>query len=107
MENVVRRVKKMTSGLGVDYAFDAIGSETTVAQIVDAVAPGSSAVMVGIPASTVRAAIRPFQMVFQEKSLTGSFYGSVPPALDFPLLCDLYLEKKKRYRSSDQPYLSA
>jgi S-(hydroxymethyl)glutathione dehydrogenase / alcohol dehydrogenase len=86
-ENVVKRVREMT-GLGVDYAFDAIGSEVTTAQIVDAVAPGGAAVMVGIPGSTVTAPISPFRMVFQEKSLSGSFYGSVQPNLDFPILCD-------------------
>jgi S-(hydroxymethyl)glutathione dehydrogenase/alcohol dehydrogenase len=90
-ENVVKRVREIT-GLGVDHAFDAIGSEVTAVQIVDAVAPGGSAVMVGIPGAQARAAIRPFQMVFQEKSLSGSFYGSVRPHLDFPLLCDLYLD---------------
>ncbi len=93
-ENVVKRAKEMTGGLGVDYAFDAIGSDVTTVQIIDAVAPGGAAVMVGIPGSTVTAPISPFRMVFQAKSLTGSFYGSVQPNLDFPILCDLYMEKR-------------
>jgi S-(hydroxymethyl)glutathione dehydrogenase / alcohol dehydrogenase len=92
--NLVKDVRALTGGLGVDYAFDAIGSEITVTQIVDAVAPGGRAVMVGIPAMTVRAGIAPAMMVFQEKSLTGSFYGSVEPTIDFPILCDLYMDKK-------------
>jgi S-(hydroxymethyl)glutathione dehydrogenase / alcohol dehydrogenase len=92
--NLVKEVRALTGGLGVDYAFDAIGSEITVTQIVDAVAPGGHAVMVGIPAMTVRAGIAPAMMVFQEKSLTGSFYGSVEPTIDFPILCDLYMDKK-------------
>lgn len=92
-ENVVKRVREIT-GLGADYAFDAIGTDVTAAQIVDAVAPGGSAVMVGIPGAQVRAQVRPFQMVFQEKSLTGSFYGSVRPNVDFPLLCDLYMARR-------------
>jgi len=93
-ENVVKRARELTGGLGVGYAFDGIGSDVTAAQIVDAVAPGGSAVMVGIPAADVRASIKPFQMVFQEKSLTGSFYGSVRPNVDFPILCDLYMDRK-------------
>ena len=93
-ENVAKRVKEMTSGLGADYAFDAIGSQITATQVVDAIAPGGHAVLVGIPAMTVTAPISPFMMVFQEKQLTGSFYGSVQPNLDFPLLCDLYMDKK-------------
>ncbi len=92
--NVVKEVRALTGGLGADYAFDAIGSEATVMQIVDVVAPGGRAVMVGIPAVTVKAGISPAFMVFQEKSLTGSFYGSVEPSVDFPILCDLYMDKK-------------
>ncbi len=92
--NLIKEVRALTGGLGVDYAFDAIGSEITVTQIVDAVAPGGHAVMVGIPAMTTKAGIAPAMMVFQEKSLTGSFYGSVEPTIDFPILCDLYMDKK-------------
>jgi S-(hydroxymethyl)glutathione dehydrogenase/alcohol dehydrogenase len=93
-DNVVKTVRALTKGAGVDFAFDAIGSEATAVQAVDAVGAGGHAVMVGIPAATAKAPVSPFQMVFMEKSLTGSFYGSVQPALDFPVLCDLYLEKK-------------
>ena len=93
-ENVIKIVRGLTGGLGVDYAFDAIGSEITATQIVDAVAPGGHAVMVRIPAISVKVPVSPFMMVFQEKSLTGSFYGSVQPNLDFPVLCDLYMDKK-------------
>jgi len=93
-DNVVKTVRALTKGAGVDFAFDAIGSETTAVQIVDAVGAGGHAVMVGIPAATTKAPVSPFQMVFMEKMLTGSFYGSVQPAVDFPVLCDLYMEKK-------------
>ena len=92
-DDVLKTVRKLT-GIGVDYAFDAIGSEATVLQIVDCIAPGGQATMVGIPALQVKAPISPFMMVYQEKSLTGSFYGSVQPDRDFPMLADLYMEKK-------------
>jgi hypothetical protein len=36
----------MTGGLGVDAAFDAIGSEQTALQVIEAVAPGGRAVPV-------------------------------------------------------------
>ena len=48
--NVVKQVRELTDGLGVDTAFDAIGGEATALQAVDAVAPGGRAVLVGIPA---------------------------------------------------------
>jgi S-(hydroxymethyl)glutathione dehydrogenase/alcohol dehydrogenase len=92
-QNVPKAVKALT-GLGVDYAFDAIGSEATVLQIVDSIAPGGHAVMVGVPAFTTKAPISPAAMVFGEKALTGSFYGSIQPDRDFPMLADLYMTKK-------------
>ena len=33
-------------------------------------------------------------MVFQEKTLASSFYGSIQPDIDFPILADLYMDKK-------------
>ena len=50
--------------------------------------------MVGIPSVQVKAGISPAGMVFQEKTLTSSFYGSVQPDIDFPILADLYMNKK-------------
>jgi NDMA-dependent alcohol dehydrogenase len=93
-ENVVERVREMTEGLGVDTAFDAIGSEQTALQAVDAVAPGGRTVLVGIPAFATRAPINPSQIVYGEKTISGTYYGSVRPNIDFPILADLDLEKK-------------
>jgi S-(hydroxymethyl)glutathione dehydrogenase / alcohol dehydrogenase len=92
-ENVVKTVRGITGG-GVDYAFDAIGSEATVLQIVDSLCAGGRATMVGIPSVTTKAGISPASMVFQEKTLSSSFYGSVRPDIDFPILADLYMNKK-------------
>ena len=92
-EDVVKRVKEMT-GLGVDYAFDAIGTEPTVLQIVDALAPGGHASIVGIPSFSTRAGIAPHLMVYGEKTLSGTYYGSVRPAVDFGILADLTMEKR-------------
>ena len=33
-------------------------------------------------------------MVFTEKKLTGSYYGSVRPSVDFPILADLSMSKR-------------
>jgi S-(hydroxymethyl)glutathione dehydrogenase / alcohol dehydrogenase len=93
-ENVVDRVRDLTDGLGVDTAFDAIGSETTALQAVEATAPGGHAVLVGIPAFSARAPISPAQMVYGEKVISGTYYGSVRPNIDFPMLADLDIEKK-------------
>ena len=84
----------MTGGLGVDIAFEAIGSEQTTLQAIKAVAPGGWAVLVGIPAFATRVPINPSQIVYGEKVISGTYYGSVRPNIDFPLLADLDLERK-------------
>ncbi|MEQ1611201.1 MAG: zinc-binding dehydrogenase, partial [Hyphomicrobiaceae bacterium] len=92
-EDVLKRVKEI-AGLGVDYAFDAIGTGPTVVQIVDALAPGGHAVIVGIPSFSTRSAIAPHLMVYGEKTLSGTYYGSVRPSVDFGILADLSMDKR-------------
>jgi S-(hydroxymethyl)glutathione dehydrogenase / alcohol dehydrogenase len=91
--NVVEAVRAITGGLGADTAFDAIGSEQTALQVIDAVAPGGRAVLVGIPAFSTRVPINPSQLIYGEKVISATYYGSVRPAIDFPLLADLDLDK--------------
>src|SRR5439155_1569834 len=53
--DVAERVRKLTGGRGADYAFDAIGSEATTLQILDAIRPGGTAVIVGMAPMAARA----------------------------------------------------
>ena len=89
-----KKVKQIAGGLGVDYSFDAVSVDKTQALAFDALAPGGHAVAVGISAATVRAQYSPMMMVFGEKTMSGTFYGSVRPNLDFPILVDHYMEKR-------------
>jgi S-(hydroxymethyl)glutathione dehydrogenase/alcohol dehydrogenase len=93
-ENALERVRELTGGMGVDYAFDAIGGDVTARLVVDAIAPGGHAVLVGIPAFSVTASISPFQMVYAEKKLTGTYYGSIRPTVDFGVLADLDMDRR-------------
>ena len=81
-------------GRGADYAFDAIGSEATTLQIIDAIRNGGTAVIVGMAAMAVRAPITPYTMALQEKTLKGTLYGSIRPLADMPQLVDLYMDGK-------------
>ena len=92
-QDVIKTVMEMT-GLGVDYAFDAIGTGPTVAQIVEALAPAGHAVIVGIPAFSATAAIPPANMVYTEKTLSGTYYGSIRPTIDFGILADMTMDKR-------------
>jgi S-(hydroxymethyl)glutathione dehydrogenase/alcohol dehydrogenase len=91
-DKVVDLARELTAGRGVDYAFDAIGSEATTLQILDAIRPGGTAVIVGMAAMNVRAPVTPYLMALQEKTLKGTMYGSVRPPVDFPRLVDLYMD---------------
>jgi Zn-dependent alcohol dehydrogenase len=91
-EKVVDRVRELTGGRGADYAFDAIGSEQTTLQILDAIRNGGTAVIVGMAAHAAKAPIGPYWMALQEKTLKGTLYGSVRPNVDFPWLVDLYMD---------------
>ena len=93
-DNPVEAVQEICRGPGADYAFDAIGGAVTASQTLQMVKPGGHGVLVGMPAVDVTAQISPFMMVFGEKKLTGSFYGSVRANLDFPVLCELYMDGK-------------
>ena len=93
-KDVPKAVKALTGGLGVEYSFDAIGSQITAQQCIEMCAPAGHATLVGIPAVTTTATFSPFMMVFTEKKLTGSYYGSVRPSVDFPILADLSMSKR-------------
>lgn len=92
-EDVVERVRDLTGGLGVEYAFEAIATVRTIRQAYDAVAPGGLCVVVGIapPGSEVPI---PTQSLLREKAITGSIYGSARMRVDIPRLVDLYMDKK-------------
>ena len=90
----VKKIKEISGGLGVDYAFDAVSNDKTQPLAFDALAPGGHAVAVGISAQKIRAEYSPFNMVFTEKTVSGTFYGSVRPNVDFPVLVDHYMNKK-------------
>jgi S-(hydroxymethyl)glutathione dehydrogenase/alcohol dehydrogenase len=93
-EDVVKRVRQLTHGLGADAAFDAIGGEATAVQAIEATAPGGHAVLVGIPSFATRVPLNPAQMVYGEKTVSGTYYGSVMPDIDFPILADLDMDKR-------------
>jgi S-(hydroxymethyl)glutathione dehydrogenase / alcohol dehydrogenase len=93
-EDVAKTVKAITGGRGVEFAFDAIGSQITAQQVIEICGAGGHATLVGIPAIQTTATFSPFMMVYTEKKLTGSYYGSVRPSIDFPILADLSMAKR-------------
>ena len=86
----VQAIKDLTDGKGVDYAFEAFGSGKTAEQAFDATKKGGMCVMVGITSAADRAAINVNQLVYAEKTLRGSLYGSTQPRTDLLLLIGMH-----------------
>jgi NDMA-dependent alcohol dehydrogenase len=86
----VEQVRALTGGRGVDYAFEVIGLTATMRQAYDSLAKRGMAVIVGVTPMTTEVAVPVMSLVFEERVLTGSIYGSSRPRIDIPRLIDLY-----------------
>ena len=63
--------------------------------VVDAIAPGGHAVLVGIPAASRESTDQPVpDGVTARRRSTGTYYGSIRPAIDFGVLADLDMDKR-------------
>ena len=90
-QDVVARVMELTNGAGVDYAFEAISSPTTIAQAFAATGKCGTIVVIGLtPATFDNLPISPLQLVLSQKTLMGTLYGASNPLVDIPRLLDLY-----------------
>jgi Zn-dependent alcohol dehydrogenase len=92
-EDAVAAIRRLTR-LGADYTFVAVGDTRAVAQAVEALAPGGTCVLIGVPESgaTVPLDVRP--LVTTERVIRGSSYGSARTREDLPRLVNLYLAGK-------------
>jgi S-(hydroxymethyl)glutathione dehydrogenase/alcohol dehydrogenase len=90
----VAAIQELTRGQGVEYAFEAIGRPETIRQAFESLCKGGTAVAIGIAAKTQLISIAPQLLVYGERRLVGSFYGSTRPRADFSRFADLYLAGK-------------
>ena len=86
-EDPVERIKQITNG-GADFAFDAIGAQSTMEQILPsvkqgivAIREGGTAVLVGVPQTPATLQMRDF---FLARTYNGSFGGSSRPDTRLP-----------------------
>jgi S-(hydroxymethyl)glutathione dehydrogenase / alcohol dehydrogenase len=74
---------------GFDHAIECLGRPETIEQAMRAVAPGGTTVLVGMAAPGARATIDALRTTTKELTVVGSWYGSVVPPRDLPLLAHL------------------
>jgi NDMA-dependent alcohol dehydrogenase len=109
-DDAVKALKKLTGG-GPDYAFECVGSGPLAETAYRAIRRGGVAVVVGVAKPTDSTSLRSMTLVFEEKTLTGSYFGSCVPRVDFPRMLALYLKGElkldelitKRYRIDEAP----
>ena len=109
-QDPTKDIKKLTGG-GPDYAFECVGSGALAELAYKVIRRGGKAVIVGVARATDAASIRTMGMVFEEKTLQGSYFGSCVPRIDFPRMLQLYMAGKlkldelitRRYKIDEAP----
>ena len=96
-EDVLKEVMKIT-GVGVDYAFDAIGDEEVQALTVEAICKGGKAVWIGAARGERKKSVNmdSFFVMNLQKKIAGSMYGGSNPLQAVPQLLKLYRAGKIR-----------
>ena len=74
----------------MDYAFEVVGLPVTMRQAYDCLAKRGVAMVVGITPTTAEVTVPSLSLVYDERVLTGSLYGSAAPKTDIPRMIDLY-----------------
>ncbi len=90
----VKQVRDLAGGKGVDFAFEVVGLSKTMRQAYDSLRKRGKAIIVGVSPTTNEVSIPTLSLVYEERVLTGSLYGSARPKTDIPRLMDLYAAGK-------------
>ncbi|NOZ71771.1 MAG: Zn-dependent alcohol dehydrogenase [Chloroflexi bacterium] len=88
--DTVEAIRDLTEGRGADYVFEAIGIPAVQEQCLAAVRPGGIVVLVGVAPMGSSTNLPGSIITRQEKTVTGSYYGTANTLRDFPLYLDLY-----------------
>jgi NDMA-dependent alcohol dehydrogenase len=87
----VSQVMSMTAERGADVAFEVIGLQQTIDQVITMTRRGGQAILVGVPKMDAMVNIPAFfGVVLQAKTIKGCWYGSSNVQKDVPRLIELY-----------------
>lgn len=87
-EDAVKRIRELTGGQGVDFAFEVFGSAETATMAYKATKKGGTTVLVGLAPVGEEAGFDVTEMVRMEKKVQGTYYGSAVPAVDMYKMVD-------------------
>ena len=84
-----RLARDLTAGIGVDYAFDAVGRTAVVESLMKGIRRGGMTVVVGLPRADETFAIGGLGLNLYEKKLVGCYLGSADPRREYGRLLAL------------------
>ncbi|NQW24360.1 MAG: Zn-dependent alcohol dehydrogenase [SAR202 cluster bacterium] len=93
-QDPVARVRELTGGKGADFTFEVFGSADTTKAAYDMAGKRSTVTIVGIAPWGAEAGINAVDIVRNEKTMRGTYYGSTPARVEMPKLVDMYLAGK-------------
>lgn len=85
---------KQTQGIGVDYAFEAIGKPAVVEAALKITRRGGTTVAVGVGKLSETISLNGLAFPLSGKKLCGCMFGSANPKYDFPRMLELYAAQK-------------
>jgi NDMA-dependent alcohol dehydrogenase len=91
-DHILEDIRALTGGRGADHAFEAVGLPKLQELALEAARPGGSVILAGLSPMGSATNLPGAVITRQEKTIKGSYYGSVDSQRDFPLLLDYYLE---------------
>jgi NDMA-dependent alcohol dehydrogenase len=89
--SVIAAIRDLTDGRGAEHAFESVGLPALQETALDAIRPGGMLTLVGLSPMGTGTNLPGAVIARQEKAIKGSYYGSVSPRRDFPLLIDLFV----------------
>src|SRR5438874_7694375 len=93
-DDIVGAVRHHTDGRGADHVFEAIGTPAVQELAMRLVRPGGTLTLAGLAPMGTTTNFPSAVISRQEITIKGSYYGSVNPPRDFPMLVDLYAAGK-------------
>jgi S-(hydroxymethyl)glutathione dehydrogenase/alcohol dehydrogenase len=89
-DDAVQELLRQTSGIGVDYAFEAVGVPSVVETAYSVTRRGGMTAVLGVGKLTDNVKINALGLPMLGKTLVGSLFGSVNAQVDFPKMLGLY-----------------
>jgi S-(hydroxymethyl)mycothiol dehydrogenase len=94
VDGVVAAIQERTDGFGADIVVDAVGRPETYKQAFYGRDLAGTVVLVGVPNPTMTLELPLIDVFGRGGALKSSWYGDCLPARDFPMLVDLFLQRR-------------